>query len=37
MAEQRSSVGQAARAAIEDSFSLERYATREADVYRALA
>jgi glycosyltransferase involved in cell wall biosynthesis len=35
--EQRSDLGQAARAAIEDSFSLERYATREADIYRALA
>lgn len=37
LAEQRNDVGQAARAFIEDRFSLERYAAREAEVYRALA
>lgn len=37
LGEQRSEVGQAARAVIEDRFSLEHYAIREAEVYRALA
>jgi glycosyltransferase involved in cell wall biosynthesis len=35
--EQRADIGRGARTVIEDSFSLEHYATREADVYRALA
>lgn len=37
LAEQRPDIGRAARAVIEDRFSLEHYATREAEVYRALA
>jgi glycosyltransferase involved in cell wall biosynthesis len=37
LAEQRSDLGRAARTFIEDRFSLESYAEREADIYRALA
>lgn len=37
LTEQRADIGQAARDVIENTFSLEHYAIREADVYRALA